>query len=88
MTLLWMMDCLVIGGAVTFVVCAAWVAICAILLSFHSWYTHVVETNHRLMHRFAETTNYPMYQRYQERTIVAARRRQRIEKLLNIVTFC
>lgn len=87
MTLLWLIDCIAISCAVALIMAAGWLAVCLILLAIHSLFTHNFEVNKRLMDRFSETTNYPMYQRYQERAITAAHRAQRVENILGYLTF-
>ena len=87
MTFLWIIDCIAIGLAVALVCTGCWLAICLILLAVHSVFRHNFEVNKRLMDRFSQTTNYPMYQRYQERAITAAHRAQRVENILGYLTF-
>lgn len=87
MTLLWIIDCIAISFAVAFIVCGCWLAVCLILLAVHGLFRHNFEVNKRLMDRFSQTTNYPMYQLYQERAITAAHRAQRVENILGYMTF-
>ena len=87
MTLLWIVDCLLVSVAVTFIMGMAWLCIVSLLLGLYNYYEHCVETNHRMMERFAQTTNYPQYEKYQERCVVAATRLRTVEKWLHIVTF-
>ena len=87
MTILWVTDVVAVTAAVAIIVVAGWLAIACFLLSLQSYYQHVVEVNHRLMERFAQTTNYPMYQRYQERAVKAAGRLNKVYRGLEIITF-
>lgn len=88
MTLLFILDCLLISAGVVLVMGAAWIAACLLLLGLYNYYEHCVEVNHRMMERFAQTTNYPQYEKYQERCTVAASRLRTVENWLHIVTFC
>jgi len=87
MTILWFFDVLAVSAAVAVILFGVWLAIACILLSIQAYYEHVVEVNHRMMDRFSQTTNYPMYQRYQEKAMTAAGRLNFVYKLLGYITF-
>ena len=85
--ILWIKDVAMCGVAITACIGGLWLAMLCIGLSVMSYYEHNVIAYHRLMERFSRTTNYPQYEKYQDKLVVNAKRLERTEKFLSFLTF-